>query len=175
TRTLAQNNLMKEIQRMGGRDPVLSTNIKLRIDGLPYASQRPPEDPGVAVYFTYKKQPMVFACDRWDLVQDNIHAIVKTIEALRGIERWGASDMLERAFSGFAALPSPDQMQAETWRDVLQMGNRLPHETDHDVLQEAERNYKLLRSQYHPDRGGSAVAFQTVNEAIEQARRELAR
>ncbi|MBD3609597.1 MAG: hypothetical protein HUJ30_03520 [Gammaproteobacteria bacterium] len=116
---------------------------------------------------------MAFACDRWDLIQDNIHSIGKTIEALRGIERWGASDMMARAFSGFTALPSPEQVQSETWRDVLQMGNRLPHETDEDVLNMAERHYKLLRSDYHPDKGGNPDMFRKVNEAIKQARKEL--
>src|SRR3546814_19053229 len=50
---------------------------------------------------------MTFACDRWDTVRDNVRAIGKTIEAIRGIERWGASDMMERAFSAFEALPAP--------------------------------------------------------------------
>jgi hypothetical protein len=49
---------------------------------------------------------MCFACDRWDSVADNVQAIRKTIEALRGIERWGTGDMVQRAFAGFVALPS---------------------------------------------------------------------
>ena len=50
---------------------------------------------------------MCFACDKWRDVYDNIYAIGKTIEALRGIERWGTGDMVEQAFTGFVALPSP--------------------------------------------------------------------
>ena len=94
----ARDLLLAEIKRMGGTSIVLSTNISLRNDGLPYAGQRNPDDPGVAVYFLYKKRQMSFACDAYRKVEENAYAIAKTIEALRGIERWGASDMMERAY-----------------------------------------------------------------------------
>src|SRR3546814_9253748 len=83
----ARSNLVQEIDRLGARRPILSTNVELRIDGLPYANRAEPSDRGVAVYFTHKGRDMAFACDRWDKVGDNIHAIAKTIEALRGIAR----------------------------------------------------------------------------------------
>ena len=78
--------------------------IRLRLDGLPYSNQTPPADKGVAVYFTHKKQAMCFACDRWDRVQDNIYAIAMTIQALRGIERWGSGSMVEQAFLSVSTL-----------------------------------------------------------------------
>ena len=84
----AQRTLVDEVRRMGGSNLVISTNIELRRDGLPYAGRREPADKGVAVYFDYRKRPMCFACDRWARIGDNIYAIAKTIEALRGIERW---------------------------------------------------------------------------------------
>lgn len=47
------------------------------------------------------------ACDLFKEVRLNMHAIGLTIEAMRQIERCGASSMLERAFRGFiAALPA---------------------------------------------------------------------
>lgn len=47
------------------------------------------------------------ACDLFREVRLNMHAIGLTIEAMRQIERCGASSMLERAFRGFmAALPA---------------------------------------------------------------------
>lgn len=84
---------------------VLSSNIELRRDGLPYANRPEPDDPGVAVYFMYDGEPRVFCCDKWDRVQDNMHAIGNTIGAIRGMDRWGVSDMLPRIFRGFQALP----------------------------------------------------------------------
>jgi hypothetical protein len=76
---------------MGGTGVILSTNIPLRNDGLPYANSREPNDPGVAVYFRYQKRDLCFACDAYTSVRENAYAIAKTVEALRGIERWGAS------------------------------------------------------------------------------------
>ncbi len=46
---------------------------------------------------------------------DNIQAIRKTIEAMRGLERWGVSDMLQRTFSGFKALPDQTGIGKEAW------------------------------------------------------------
>lgn len=79
----------------------------MRQDGFPYPKQALPADKGVAIYFTLNSRQMCFACDRWDKVQDNIYAIAMTIEALRGIERWGSGSMVEQAFTGFVALPAP--------------------------------------------------------------------
>jgi hypothetical protein len=148
---------------------VLSTDLRLRQDGDPYMSQRQPDDQGVAVYFEYKDRPMVFACDRWDLIHDNIHAIGKTIEALRGIERWGASDMLDRAFTGFTAL---EYLPGEGWRVVLEMGDSWG-KTDGILLTIAEQHYRILAKAAHPDHGGSNEAMARLNAARDHARKEL--
>lgn len=155
----ARDDLMAEIARMGGRLPVLSSNMQLRRDGLPYAQQGRIDDPGIAVYFEHKKRPMCFACDRYSTVEANARAIQLTIAALRGIERWGASDMMERAFSGFASLPPPEESQ---WRSVLDPAD-------------PEGSYRRLRSQHHPDRGGDPEAFRRVQRAYEQYQQETPR
>ena len=164
--------LMKEIERLVGgshyfdkAEVVLSTNIALRRDGLPLANQRQPEDVGVAVYFTYKKRKMCFACDRWQKIEENIRAIALTIEALRGIARWGTGDMIEAAFKGFAALPAPGASKG--WRDVLQIPAGA-----HDI--EAVRaQYRRLSSQHHPDRGGDTDKMAEINMAWTRAQAEL--
>ncbi|MEJ1487197.1 MAG: J domain-containing protein [Candidatus Sedimenticola sp. (ex Thyasira tokunagai)] len=170
----ARRGMLEEIRRLVGysyrRDNVIvSTNLRLRLDGEPYASQRAPEDHGVAVYFKHKGKPMVFACDRWRLIHDNMHSIAKTIEALRGIERWGASDMMERAFTGFVAL---EHLEGETYAEVLQMGNRLG-QSDEEWLAAAERHFKLLAKEAHPDHGGSNKEMQRLINARKQARAAL--
>lgn len=58
-----------QIRMLGGQQPVISTNIELRRDGLPYANQRV-TDAGAAVYFVYKGRQMCFACDKWQDVYD---------------------------------------------------------------------------------------------------------
>lgn len=106
----ARDEMMNELRLLGARNVVVSTNIALRRDGLPYANQPEPDDSGAAVYFEYGGKSMCFSCDRWNRVQDNIRAIGKTIEAMRGIERWGTGEMVQAAFSGFEALPPPDDV-----------------------------------------------------------------
>jgi hypothetical protein len=45
--------LLNEIKLLGGRLPVISTNVRLRRDGLPYANDHVPDDKGAAVYFQF--------------------------------------------------------------------------------------------------------------------------
>lgn|SRR3990167_3053877 len=168
---VARDELLQEIGRLRGKyyrgtDPVLSTNIGLRQDGLPYANQKNPEDSGVAVYFEYKKKPMVFACDKYHKVWENMVAIRKTIEAIRGMERWGASDMMERAFQGFTAL---ENSKPRTWREIL-----FPNGCPADVtLASVKTNYRRLAWGAHPDRGGTHEAMTELNVALAQAEQEL--
>lgn len=163
----ARSKLAQELDRLGARNVILSTNIELRLDGQPYANRNEPHDRGVAVYFSYTKREMAFASDRWDKVGDNIHAIAKTIEALRGIARWGTGDMLQAAFTGFAALPDPASARIPHWREVLGCVAARNRE-------EIDNSYRLARSRAHPDKpGGSAAAFNQVQLAYEQACREF--
>ncbi len=79
----ARDELFRIIKRMKGTNIVLSTNIPLRNDGLPYARYAAIEDTGVAMYFTYQTKQVVFACDKWILIQDNMQAVCKTLAAIR--------------------------------------------------------------------------------------------
>ena len=42
---------IEELRRSYTTDLILSMNVDLRRDGLPYANYKEPIDPGVAVYF----------------------------------------------------------------------------------------------------------------------------
>lgn len=158
----ATKQLVWELERMGARHIVISTNIELRRDGLPYANRRVPEDCGVAVYFLRRGKQMTFACDRWDRVRDNMRAITKTIDAMRGIERWGASDMMERAFSAFEALPPPGSAVVASCWDIL----GLEPGADQAAIKAAWR--KRMKTA-HPDQGGTREEFEQVQRAYEQA------
>lgn len=168
TQDKAQKALIAEIGRLGGRNVVLSTNIQLRRDGLPYAGQKEPVDSGVAVYFELKGRQQCFACDRWLKVWENIVAIMKTIEALRGIERWGSGDMVERAFTGFIAPPPPMVTPvSRSWWDVLEVRP----DSSCDVI---ESSYKRLIRDHHPDLGGSHDKMAEINAAVAEARKARA-
>lgn len=155
--------ILAELKRLGATNVTLSTNVNLRRDGFPYANEREPQDAGVAVYFLYKKHQMCFACDQYKHVQENLSAIGKTIEALRGIERWGASDMMERAFRGFTALPA---QAGREWWDVLQVRR----DSTRDVI---DANFKRLARDRHPDTGGSHEEMAELNLARERALNEV--
>lgn len=161
----ARDLVISELNALGAKSIIVSTNIRLRNDGIFYASAPEPEDSGVAVYFQLKGRQMVFACDQWRTVKENAWAIAKTIEALRGIERWGSGDMLERAFSGFLALPS-GAGATRTWREVLGVS------ADAEFT-EVRKAYIGLCKKNHPDNGGSEAAMAEINTAYEQAEGEM--
>lgn len=79
----------------------------------------------------------------------------------RGMERWGCSDMLNRAFTGFTALPAPQAEQP--WHEVLGVDPR-------DSIAVIETMYKAKMKRAHPDLGGSVAQSQALNKAIELAR-----
>lgn len=166
----ARDNVVDQVELLCGRysktNLIVSTNIALRRDGLPLANQKQPLDTGVAVYFDYKGKQVCFACDRWKKIEDNMQAISKTIEALRGIARWGTGDMLEAAFKGFAALPAPSAKR--TWREVMTFGESTP------TRDQMQQRYRELASMRHPDKaGGSHDAMTELNQARAEAEKEI--
>ena len=161
--------IRKQLDQMGVRDYnlVISTNLKLRLDGWPRGDQPEPSDPGVAVYWragTKDDAPRrCMAIDRYYRVADNLAAIAATLEAMRAIERHGGAEILDRAFTGFAALPNP--AGAGHWTSILDVP---PAASADDV----NAQYRRLRSLHHPDRGGNADQFGQIQRAFEQAQAE---
>jgi hypothetical protein len=164
----ARDRLLKELHMLGARYVVLSSNVPLRRDGLPYAADGVgPEDVGVAVYFDLpdehdNNQQHVIACDRWDMVRDNIRAIGLTVEAIRGMERWGSSEIMRRTLTAFRMLPAPAPIN--DWRRVL---------GDLHTAAEVRARYRDLALTAHPDRGGDDAKMSELNAAREAAEKEL--
>jgi len=152
--------------RCDPEDVIISTDLLLRNDGLPRSGQRTPDDPGAAVYFALDGKQRCIPCDMYQRIEDNIGAIAATIAALRTIERHG-SQMFEAAFTGFDALPAPDQVVGRSWRDVLSYYG--------DSLAEAKTAYQKARKVAHPDHGGAYGQLHEVQTAWEQAQNELSR
>lgn len=157
--------LLNELRLLGARDVVISTNLQLRNDGLPYSNQREPSDAGAAVYFVLNKKPRVLACDAWRTVGENLYAIAKHVEALRGQERWGVGT-LDQAFTGYAALPAET---GQHWTSVLGLGLNA---TRDDI--NAKAREIIAREKLHPDVGGDSAAFQRIVNAREQALADIA-
>jgi len=114
----AIDRLERELDRLGATEPVLSSNLKLSLAGVPYSGQGEPKDRGVAIYFKLGGHDRVLACDRYLSCAGNIAAIANHIDALRRIERYGVGT-IEQAFAGYAALPAPDINNRPAWRDTL--------------------------------------------------------
>lgn len=156
---VARDQLLHELELLDAFAVVISSNVQLRRDGLPYANFREPDDSGVAVYFRIKKKNYVLCCDRWLKVKDNLRAIGLHIAAMRGMERWGVGS-LEQAFMGYQALPP---QQEKKWWDVLGVSPRASDE-------EIKEAYRKQAKQHHPDNGGSADRMAAINAAYEQAK-----
>lgn len=162
---IARDGVLVQLERLGATQVVISTNIETRRDGLPYGKSREPEDVGVAVYFMLDGRQQCIPCDKWDRAKDNLRAIERTIEALRGIERWGAKDMVQAAFRGFEALPPPsgESTPAEPpWYVVLGVSPGASRS-------EIQSAYRSQAKKCHPDNGGTAEAFNRLQRAYERA------
>jgi hypothetical protein len=158
---IARELCKAEIRRLGGDSVIVSSNVDLKKNGEPTGLKwgfKVTGDNGVAVYFTRKGKQLCFACDRWVHVQDNMYAIALTIEALRGIARWGTGDMMEAAFTGYTALP---ERTTGNWWEVLGVAVNASGEQVKDA-------YRLLVKKHHPDTGGDAELFRRVQEAYQQ-------
>lgn len=160
----ARDQLLSELNLLGAKNVVVSSNVALRLDGLPYADQRRLDDPGVAVYFTLKDRPLVMANDRFISVAGNFRSLALAISAMRQLERHGGGTMMERAFSGFAAITPPDWKKP--WREVF----GVKPEWKGDVTTLYREKAKLR----HPDTGGSDTLMAELNVAYDEARREMA-
>lgn len=161
----ALGRLQDELDRIGARHPVVSTNLETRLDGLPRSGQTEPRDPGVALYFQLGGQPHCMPCDTYDRVADNIAAIAKHIEATRAIDRFGVASVREM-FTGFQALPAPGTKRS--WRAVMGFAA-----FDGVTPVEIDARFKKLAKERHPDAGGSADAMAELNAAKAEALKEI--
>jgi hypothetical protein len=172
----ATKHLMNELRLLGALrgTVIVSTNVPVRNDGLPYSNVRAPDDPGVAVYWsthTFKDRSIV--CDKWDKVHDNIHAIGLAIAALRAIERAGAGQVSDRAFSSFGALPPAAESKvasARPWWTVFGFNEGMLSNLSRGVI---DARFRELSSKAHPDKGGSESAMKELTLAYTQAKRHF--
>ena len=157
----ARNGVYRELRLLKAQDVVISSNAVLTLDGRIAARQPRIPDTGVAVYFTLDGEQRCIPCDKWWSIEDNLRAVEKTINALRGIERWGASEMVSAAFQGFQALPA--STDGASWWRVLEVA---PDASEVEI----EQAYRRLVKVHHPDRGGDDERFHQLQTAYGQAK-----
>jgi hypothetical protein len=150
----AVEELSRQLDLLKATGMVISSNVAL--------GNTQPKDKGVCVYFTLRAKPYALPCDKWDRVEDNLWALAKHIEALRGQQRWGVGTV-ERAFAGYMAITDGKK----TWREVFGFGP-----ADRPTAREINDRYRDLALRRHPDHGGSTEAMAELNMARDMARTE---
>jgi hypothetical protein len=124
-----------------------------------------PQDPGVAVWFTWDGIGVCVAVDRYATVEANLQAIHHIIEARRVELRHGTLALVRASFAGFIALPAP---KVKDWWEVLEV----PRESS---MERVQATYRMLAAIHHPDKdGGSEAKMAEINAAWERAKKEIA-
>lgn len=153
----SRDRLLKELGMLGAGKVIISSNLELGRDGLPTSRQTDHSDPGIAVYFTLRNVPHCLSCDSWDRAADNLAALAKHVEAMRGQLRWGVADIASM-FAGFKALPNAIVTAAamtvdEAARMLASFGAFQP-----DLLLRDRKAYddayKTAAKKLHPDLNG---------------------
>jgi hypothetical protein len=153
TISAALKNLKRQIELMGGTNTVLSSNYTLGAEN--------PKESGVVAYFRWQQMDVAIPCDRWLKIEHNVQAIALTIEAMRGMERWGAKHMIKAMFTGFKALPAPKGSERPWW-DVL----GIPQTSTRQQIEDA---YFQKCKTCHPDKGGTHEQMVELNDAYSKA------
>jgi len=159
----AGNYIEEELRKLGAKNCIISTNLQTKLSGGFYANQKI-EDAGVVIYFDLNGTGKAMACDKWDKAEHNLWSLNLSISAIRGLERWGGSEFLDGLFTGFKALPSPENsivMNEQYFSDV----------TNVEYL---GLKYKKLVKELHPDNQetGDTEKFQEMMKQYKQAKQQ---
>lgn len=131
---------------------VISSNVTL--------GREKPDDPGVAVWFSWDGLQVCIPVDRYTTVAANLQAIHHVIEARRVELRHGTLALVRASFQGFKALPPP--AGAKAWYEILGVQRSASKD-------EIERAYRDKAKSAHPDRGGSHDAMSALTKAKDEA------
>lgn len=178
--------LNRELGYLGASKCIIEADFlehEIRIDGGPKANARP-RSPRVALRFKSRKHgDLVYRCDKCTTWQHNVRAIAKTLEWLRGAERYGVIKRGEQ-YTGFKALPEQAGLsrngiiqtamtveEAARWLagvpGWLDDGDVLEDHAAHIIqMQDLYRNaYRHAAKAYHPDtENGDEHQFRQLQE-----------
>lgn len=177
TPTKTTYELQEELGRIGVGMAVLQIDITerdIRNDGKPRADCRPTSS-RVALSFEHPQQgPITMPCYTYDGWHNNLRAIVKTLEALRAVDRHGAVTMGQQ-YAGFKALPvdadsfatieeaAAHLLNLAVGKGEWALSDRAGVINDRDLFRKV---YRDSCSFTHPDAdGGSERSFTIVQKA----------
>jgi len=154
----AGNKLLKELLLLGAENLIISSNLTIRLTGDGFYANQRVEDSGIAIYFKLNGDNKVMACDKWDRAEHNLWALYLSVQAIRGLDRWGGSEFLDGLFRGFKALPTGVTITPQS----IEYFNGI---TD---MNELRVKYKELARKLHPDmKDGDIDKFKTMKNQYE--------
>ncbi len=156
----AGDELFRELKRLGAKECIISSNLRVRMRGDGFYANQSVDDVGISVFFKLKGDNKVMSCDKWDKIEHNIWALCLSISAIRGLERWGGSSLLDGLFTGFKALPyNPTTVNETQYFENV------------NSREELRSRYKFHAKELHPDMlNGDAVKFNTMAEQYYKAK-----
>jgi hypothetical protein len=161
--------LQREMRQISANNVRLQIDLppeKFRLDGNPRADATP-RTPGLILTFTTKQGAQSYPCDRYTRWEDNLRAIVLTLEALRKVDRYGVANHGEQ-YRGFLALEAATAMPAgftstQDARDYIFSIIRRSGWTT--VPGDVALQLRQAKRFTHPDTGGDSAEFDRVNAA----------
>lgn len=151
--------IKSQIGLMKGTDCIITSNIPTKTTG--FASVKlygNSQDTGVSIFFKLNGVQKVIQVDKYDDSNSNLYALAKSVEAMRNLERWGGVQVMGGMFTGFAALPAPDQVTASTMTFYFE---------GFTTKAAARPQYLDLCKKLHPDNGGEIKDFQEMKRQYE--------
>ncbi len=101
--TVTDHKTMQELE--GALKRFKASNVVLSADGQ---FRGKINDTAVALFFDLPgHRSIAICCDLYMRQSDNIRALLKVVEGMRTIERYGGSKISQKTFTGFVALPPP--------------------------------------------------------------------
>lgn len=151
------------------------TPAQLTVDGSRPRAGEQPAHPGVVILFETADGEQRYAADAYVRPGDNLRAIAKTLEALRAIGRWKATDgeqyrgflAIESGIAAGAGAPFHNATGAKLWLVDLLDGLGIAA----DLSDEPATLIRKAQRHTHPDAGGNAEQFRLVTVASEYLNR----
>jgi len=150
--------LVDELVRMGAKKCVISSNLMVRARGGGFYAKQTIMDSGVVIYFELKGDAKAMACDKYDRPEHNLWALYLSVQAIRGLERWGGSQLLDGLFTGFKALPAPGDVVSSSPQYFIGF----------DTQEERKKYFKQLAKEMHPDVGGNIDEWNEMKRQYDQ-------
>lgn len=177
------DELDRELFQLKARDVELLVALEpeqFRLDGRPRANTKAAH-PGVILSFTIPGIGAVsYPCDTFTTWEDNLRAIVLSLESLRRVDRYGVTKRGEQ-YRGFLALEATAAPAGFTTAEEALRFLAVQNDMIVDPALKMSAAYgqsdiaRILRKaqfRTHPDRGGDASIFHRVSLAETKLREE---